>query len=294
MKRLQKIIKNSHEYNLITDKDLKIVSDNIDVIAEALNDVEIPTKVSELDNDSGFVESSAIADMETKTHANNTYQQKGDYLIKSDIDPIKEEVTNIINGKSAVQFVKGDDVSKIILDFLATITPPYEQEFMSLDSYTTETLKNIPTGQHAGFVIRATCMWNLSAPGTPQNPNWARSAILELTNASNSSEVSGNKDFYKYVTRIANGSSTKPSTYPTIAWQKIMTDKFAYSKTEMDSKLNGKQATISDLTTIRNGAKAGATAVQPATLTDYATKQYVDDQIGDIETLLSNIIGHDS
>ena len=40
-----------------------------------------------------------------------------------------------------------------------------------------------------------------------------------------------------------------------------------------------KQDTISDLATIRSGAAAGATAVQPATLDSYALKTYVDDQI---------------
>ena len=62
-----------------------------------------------------------------------------------------------------------------------------------------------------------------------------------------------------------------------------------------------KQDTISDLATIRAGAGAGATAVQPADVltktntTAYtptanyhpATKKYIDDIVGDVETLLA-------
>ena len=47
-----------------------------------------------------------------------------------------------------------------------------------------------------------------------------------------------------------------------------------YTKTEVDTALAGKQDTISDLSTIRSGAAAGATAVQPAALeTALAQKQ---------------------
>jgi len=61
------------------------------------------------------------------------------------------------------------------------------------------------------------------------------------------------------------------------------------NQTDLQTALAGKQDVISDLATIRSGASAGATAVQPSALNDYATKQYVDDIVGDIETLLHNI-----
>ena len=58
----------------------------------------------------------------------------------------------------------------------------------------------------------------------------------------------------------------------------------------MNTALAGKQATISDLETIRSGASAGATAVQPATLNDYATVIALNakqDTISDIATIRS-------
>ena len=47
------------------------------------------------------------------------------------------------------------------------------------------------------------------------------------------------------------------------------------SNSAVQTALNGKQNTISDLATIRNGASAGATAVQPSTLTSYVAKSEV-------------------
>lgn len=57
------------------------------------------------------------------------------------------------------------------------------------------------------------------------------------------------------------------------------------SQTDLSSALNSKQDTISDLETIRSGAAAGATAVQPTTLqTELATKQDVISDLSDIRT----------
>ncbi|MEE3309066.1 hypothetical protein, partial [Sharpea azabuensis] len=56
------------------------------------------------------------------------------------------------------------------------------------------------------------------------------------------------------------------------------------------SQLQSKQDTISDLSTIRSGAAAGATAVQPATLNDYYTKSQVDAEIDNqIQDVYNNI-----
>lgn len=51
------------------------------------------------------------------------------------------------------------------------------------------------------------------------------------------------------------------------------------SDAELESALLEKQDVISDLATIRSGAALGATAVQPNDLDDYATTQYVDDEL---------------
>ena len=51
-----------------------------------------------------------------------------------------------------------------------------------------------------------------------------------------------------------------------------------YTETEINTKLNGKQDTISDLETIRSGATLGATALQ-AVPEEYATKEYVGGEV---------------
>lgn len=50
----------------------------------------------------------------------------------------------------------------------------------------------------------------------------------------------------------------------------------AYTKEETDELLSGKQPNIADLESIRSGASAGATAVQPTALNSYAKKEDVD------------------
>ena len=55
-------------------------------------------------------------------------------------------------------------------------------------------------------------------------------------------------------------------------------DDLYYTETEINTKLNGKQDTISDLETIRSGATLGATALQ-AVPEKYATKEYVGGEV---------------
>ena len=68
----------------------------------------------------------------------------------------------------------------------------------------------------------------------------------------------------------------------------------AQSGVAVASAVSGKQDTINDLETIRSGAAAGATAVQPAALNDYATTSALtsglstkQDTISDLETIRS-------
>jgi hypothetical protein len=51
-----------------------------------------------------------------------------------------------------------------------------------------------------------------------------------------------------------------------------------YTKTEVDTALDSKQNTISDLSTIRSGAALGATAVQPETGKGLSTNDYTDSE----------------
>lgn len=58
-----------------------------------------------------------------------------------------------------------------------------------------------------------------------------------------------------------------------------------------ESTWNGKQDTIEDLAAIRSGAGKGETAVQPDAIADMATKTYVNGIVGDINEVLTEIVG---
>ena len=60
------------------------------------------------------------------------------------------------------------------------------------------------------------------------------------------------------------------------------------NQTDLSSALNSKQGTISDLETIRSGATAGATAVQPTAIVDMATKTWVSQKDYATNTALTN------
>lgn len=83
-------------------------------------------------------------------------------------------------------------------------------------------------------------------------------------------------------------------TIPTVDQTYDAASPNAQSGVAVASALSGKQDTISDLSTIRSGASAGATAVQPAALNDYATTSALtsglaakQDTISDLATIRS-------
>lgn len=57
-----------------------------------------------------------------------------------------------------------------------------------------------------------------------------------------------------------------------------------YEKREIDSRLKEKQDVISDIDNIRRNALKGATAVQPASLADYVSKDDVDAELSETST----------
>ena len=83
-------------------------------------------------------------------------------------------------------------------------------------------------------------------------------------------------------------------TIPTVDQVYDASSANAQSGVAVASAVSGKQDTINDLETIRSGAAAGATAVQPAALNDYATTSALtsglstkQDTISDLETIRS-------
>ena len=69
-------------------------------------------------------------------------------------------------------------------------------------------------------------------------------------------------------TRDSTGLITLPDYQDEVAWGNIQGT--LSNQTDLKNALDAKQDVISDLATIRSGAEAGATAVQPAALSEYA------------------------
>lgn len=171
----------------------------------------VPTKVSELQNDLEFTS-------------------------KSELETFKEDITKTVHGTNDVQLTEKQDLSKVIIDYFSKVTPPYTQRFICKEGTVTKTLVNIPAGLSAGFTIDATCLWDLTYPGTPEKPDYHRAIILELTNISNSKEIQQKRDYYKYIARVGINSNTP--VYPVIEWQQIATYKYVYTKTEVDELIS--------------------------------------------------------
>lgn len=171
----------------------------------------VPTKVSELQNDLEFTS-------------------------KSELETFKEDITKTVHGTNDVQLTEKQDLSKVIIDYFSKVTPPYTQRFICKEGTVTKTLVNIPAGLSAGFTIDATCLWDLTYPGTPEKPDYHRAIILELTNISNSKEIQQKRDYYKYIARV--GISSNTPIYPAIEWQQIATYKYVYTKTEVDELIS--------------------------------------------------------
>jgi len=180
------------------------------------DDTDIPSKTSDLTNDSGFI---------TNT-VNNlvSYYLKTETYTKSEVDALIAALTSI--DFEFVSELPTTDISTTTI-YLVPKTDPLlsnvKDEYVNLD------------GTSAG--------WELIG-----------STSIDLSNYVTTTDLS--TALADYVT--STGLATILADYATTS--------------AMNTALAGKQNTISDLATIRSGAAAGATAVQPSQLPDITVK----------------------
>ena len=107
------------------------------------------------------------------------------------------------------------------------------------------------------------------APGAqgPQGPSGERGPKGDKGDPGDPSSIKVNGTTY---TSDASGLITLPDYPDEVAWGNIQGT--LSNQTDLKNALDAKQDFIRDLTTIRSGAEAGATAVQPAALSKYAKK----------------------
>lgn len=111
------------------------------------------------------------------------------------------------------------------------------------------------------------------APGTPgrPGPQGDKGPKGDKGDPGDPASIKVNGTTY---TRDASGLITLPDYPDEVAWGNIQGT--LSNQTDLKTALDAKQDVISDLDTIRSGAEAGATAVQPAALSEYAKTSELD------------------
>ena len=126
----------------------------------------------------------------------------------------------------------------------------------------------------------------ISATAEPQQPaDWA--ATEGVTRILNKPDL----DVYATHSEVTYGLAQKQDTISDLATIRsgAAAGATAVQPSEMSSALAGKQDVISDLSTIRSGAAKGATSVQPADLTPYAVASDVESALAGKQDVISDL-----
>ena len=201
-----------------------------------IDNINVPTKISDLTDDSDFLTSTDLADYAT-TSAMNT-ALAGKQATISDLETIR---SGAAAGATALQQA-------------------------DLAGYATTSAMNTALADKADD-SDLTALETLVGMGTMtvggSQPATVIAAINALDTKTNGIATEGNlQTLESSVTALSNtmGSASLDTTAQTVTG----------AINELNTAVDGKQDAISDIATIRSGAAAGATAVQPSALNDYA------------------------
>lgn len=126
----------------------------------------------------------------------------------------------------------------------------------------------------------------ISATAEPQQPaDWAATeGVTRILNKPN-------LDIYATHSEVTYGLAQKQDTISDLSTIRsgAAAGATAVQPSEMDSALAGKQDVISDLSTIRSGAAKGATSVQPADLAPYAVASDVESALAGKQDVISDL-----
>lgn len=224
----------------------------------------IPTNVSSFNNDSGYITNSALNGYATETYVSNNYQPKGDYLTSVPSEYVTEtELNDAIAGLGG-----GESVAYLII-----------KENSSENTYSY-------VGGSFEDVVNA---YNNNKPYFIYVPNGSGVDYYSLA------ETTIITDNYIQCSSFAHTGSTHIWRY----WRLYPNSIQLYSQTTYEyattTQLNSKQDTLVSGTNIKtingNSILGSGDLVITTDLSNYYTKSEIDTQIGDINTILENIIG---
>ena len=249
-------------------------SDNVSTLANDagyITSASLPTKVSQLTNDSGFITKS-VSDLTNYYTKSNTYT-------KSEVDSLVQN----FQWFEVVATLPTTDIKTNVIYLLGPTwsgADKYEEYIYSSNAWvkigdtsvdltnyfnkSTQTSDAITEGSTNLFMTSAerTKLWNQSGTNTWDETASTIKTKLWITTLSGSNTWDETQATIK--TKLGAASSTAD-------WYLTKTDWTTF---------NNKQATISDLSTIRSWASAGATAVQPWDLATIATTGALEDASG--------------
>lgn len=256
---------------------------------------DYPTKTSELTNDSDFITSSALTGLATETYANNAANnavngldqtlaqvaKTGSYSDLSDkpdltVYELKSEAFsgdyNDLTNKPIIPTVdypvtsvnsKTGDVVLSASDIKADDQTTIQENIDRIDDDIATIEGNIPDITPLATKEEVTAVAN-------DLSNHTSNDTIHVT--ASDKETWSNKVSQDQIADMA--TKTELGNY-------VTTDTLNTTVSSIDNKLTTelakKQDVITDLDTIRSGALAGSTAVQPATLDDYAKKTDIPD-----------------
>lgn len=228
--------------------------------ADSADIPSVPTKVSDLTNDSGF---------QTASQVNTAIEQAlDDKADKSEIPTKVSELTNDSGYQTASQVQGAVAGKQDAIQDLATIRSGAAKGSTAVQPGDLATVAT--SGSYSDLSNKPTI------PSAQVNADWnATSGMAQILNkptipaAVTSSTVSG-WGFTKNTGTYSKPSGGIPKSDLASSVQTSLSKADTALQTHQD--ISGKQDVISDLATIRSGAAKGATAVQPADIANFANK----------------------
>ena len=262
----------SAEWGNITGA-LSTQTDLWNILEEKANVADIPTVTSDLLNDSGFITSTALNGYATE----NWVENKG-YLTEIPAEYVTDSELTAKGYQTAVDVETAITAKGYITNaaLVGYATESYVTTAVGTETTARQNADNNLQSQIDAITASSDVTDIVGTYAELQNYDTStlppNSIIKVLQDESRNNETT----YYRWVITGGVGAWSLIGEEGPYYTMSAADAKFA-TQTALSTGLSGKQDTISDLATIRSGASAGATAVQPSDLATVATSGSYDD-----------------